>query len=213
MRNPWLGVPLSQYEQHMSSGRVAQLGVLSDLFAEVLRRCRPKSVAILGIAGGNGLDHIDSSHTRRVIGIDLNPTYLEAVRRRYSSLPGLDLLCADLSEELPNLEPVQLVHAALIFEHAGIGRCLENAISMVAPDGNLSFVLQLPADSGEPEFASRYSSVRNLKSHFSLVSPVSLCQSLGDRGFQMACKTARPLPGGKGFWMGIFSAPTAHTRK
>jgi len=213
MSNPWLTVPLSDYERHMSSARVGQLRVLSDLFGEAVRRCRPESLAILGIAGGNGLDHIDRSHTNRVVGIDLNPTYLEVVRQRYSSLPGLDLLCADLSEQAINLEPVQLVHAALIFEHAGIGRCLENAISMAAPDGNLSVVLQLPAGSGAREIASRFTSIRELKSHFSLISPACFCQALEERGFRMTERTTRALPGCKGFWLGIFSTPSAQRRK
>ena len=73
MSNPWLAVPLSEYEQHMSSVEVQQLGALSDLFAEAIGCCRPFSIAVLGIAGGNGLDHIDSSITARVVGLDLNP--------------------------------------------------------------------------------------------------------------------------------------------
>ena len=100
MSNPWLAVPLSEYEQHMSSVEVQQLGALSDLFAEAIGHCRPLSIAVLGIAGGNGLDHIDSSLTARVVGLDLNPQYLEAVRERYSHLPGLELHCVDLSEQL-----------------------------------------------------------------------------------------------------------------
>ena len=81
-------MPLSEYEQHMSSAEVQQSGALSGLFAEAIGRCRPSSIAILGIAGGNGLDHIDSSIAARVVGLDLNPLYLEAVRQRYSHLPG-----------------------------------------------------------------------------------------------------------------------------
>jgi hypothetical protein len=46
------------------------------------------------------------------------------------------------------LEPVQLVHAALVFEHAGVDDCLDNALSMIAPGGNLSVVLQMPAENG-----------------------------------------------------------------
>ena len=33
----------------------------------------------------------------------------------------------------------------LIFEHAGLDQCLENAIALVAPGGTLSVVLQLPS--------------------------------------------------------------------
>ena len=206
MSNPWLTVPLAEYEQHMSSAEVQQLGTLSDLFAEALGRCRPRSIAVLGIAGGNGLDHIDSTITTRVVGLDLNPLYLAAVEQRYSHLPGLELHCVDLSEQQVRLERVALVHAALVFEHAGVDCCLENALAMIAAGGNLSVVLQLPAESGHTVGASPFSSMQNLKSHFSLISPAWLRESLAGRGFRLVHQTTRALPGGKGFWMGIFSA-------
>jgi len=197
----------------MGSVEVQQLGALSDLFAEVMGRCRPLSIAVLGIAGGNGLDHIDSSITARVVGLDLNPLYLEAVRQRYSHLPGLELHFVGLSEQHVELEPVQLVHAALIFEHAGVDCCLDNAISMIVPGGNLSVVLQLPIESGQTVGATQFSSIQNLKSHFSLISPTWLRESLAGRGFRLIHQTTRALPAGKGFWTGIFSAPQAHQRK
>jgi threonine dehydrogenase-like Zn-dependent dehydrogenase len=209
MSNPWLSVPLSEYEQHMSSEEVRQLAVLSELFAEAIARCRPSSIAVLGIAGGNGLEHIDGSVTTRIVGVDLNPQYIESVRRRYSHLPGLDLCCVNLSEQSLVLEPVQLVHAALIFEHAGVELCLENAIALTAPGGNLSVVLQLPAESGNAAGASLFASIENLHAHFSFVRPAALCESLAGRGFRLARQTTRELPAGKAFWAGIFAAPEA----
>lgn len=210
MLNPWLAVPLSEYEQHMDSPEVGQLGTLSELFAEALARCSPSSVALLGVAGGNGLDRIDSGITSRVVGVDLNPEYLEAARRRYSHLAGLELYCVDLSEQRLSLEPVHLLHAALIFEHAGVDGCLENALAMVIPGGNLSVVLQLPAENGAATVESPFHSIQNLKHHFSLVSPDWLSEALAARGFRLTCATSRKLPGGKGFWAGIFSAPDEH---
>src|SRR2546427_9968495 len=133
MPNSWLSVPLSEYEQHMSSVEVQSLDAHSDLFAETMGRCRPLSVAVLGIAVGNGLAHIDSTITARVVGLDLNPRYLEAARARYSHLPGLELHCVDLSQQHVALEPVQLVRAALTFAHAGTGRCVDNAGSWFVP--------------------------------------------------------------------------------
>ncbi len=207
MSNPWLSVPLTEYEQHMSSAEVQQLGALADLFAEALGRCRPLSIAVLGIAGGNGLDRIDSTITARVVGLDLNPLYLAAVQQRYSDLPGLELHCVDLSEQHVKVEPVQLVHAALVFEHAGVDGCLENAQSLIDPGGNFSVVLQLPAESGHPVGASPFSSIQNLKSDFSLISPAWLRESLEGRGFRLIHQTTRAIAAGKGFWMGIFSSP------
>jgi hypothetical protein len=210
MPNPWLAVPLSEYEQHMSSEGVQQLSVLSDLFGEVVRRCRPSSVAILGIAGGNGLDHIDSSITTRVVGLDLNPQYLEAVKKRYSHLAGLEIYCTDLSQQRVELDPVELVHAALIFEHAGANLCLENAISMIIPCGNLSVVLQLPTESGETVGRTHFPSVQDLGSHFSLIDSAWLRELLAGRGLRLIHQTTRALAGGKGFWTGIFCVPEAH---
>jgi len=203
MSNPWLRLPLDDYEGHMKSPEVGQLEVLAELFAEVLSMRRPNSVAVLGVAGGNGLDRIDSEITERVVGIDLNPIYLEAVRRRYFSLPGLELHCTDLAQQVANLEPVDLVHAALVFEHAGVDRCLDSALSLVANGGALSVVLQLPAEAaqvGTPAFLS----MQSLKSHFSLIDAVWLRQTLQARQFQLIYDAKRALPAGKAFWLGIF---------
>ena len=63
MSNPWLNIPLADYEGHMRSDEVQQLDALTELFAAALERCQPTSVAILGAGGGNGLDRIDSRVT------------------------------------------------------------------------------------------------------------------------------------------------------
>jgi len=76
MSDPWLNIPLADYEGHMCSPEVQQLDALSELFGVALGRCQPMSVAILGIAGGNGLDRVDPSITKRVVGLDLNPLFL-----------------------------------------------------------------------------------------------------------------------------------------
>lgn len=205
MSNPWLDVPLDAYEGHMKSPEVGQLDALSDLFAESLACCRPVSVAVLGIAGGNGLDRIDGNITERVAGLDVNPLYLDAVRRRYPALPGLELWCLDLAEQVVHLEPVKLVHAALLFEHTGVGLCLENALSLVAPGGSLSVVVQLPGESGEGVGATtRFPSIENLRSHFSIIDPIELQETLDQRKFRMTREARRSLPSGKGLWMGIF---------
>jgi SAM-dependent methyltransferase len=203
--NPWLRVPLEEYEGHMESPAVAQLCVLADLFAEALARCRPHSVAVLGVAGGNGLERIDPAVTERVVGFDFNPSYLETVRRRHASLRGLELNCVDLAKGPLKAEPVELVHAALIFEHAGTGRCLDNAVQLVAPGGTLSVVLQLPGDPGTEVAATRFPSVQQLRPGFSLIDPAEFGRAVEARGLRLSHEARRPLPAGKGFWMGLFT--------
>lgn len=203
--SPWTAIPLEDYEAHMASPSVGQLALLSDLFAEALTFATPESVAILGVAGGNGLERIDGSHTTRIYGIDLNPAYLKAARRRFASLSGLELVQEDLAATAVSHEPFDLVHAALIFEHAGLELCLENATRMTRVGGSLSIVLQLAAAQTESEISpSLVASIQLLKSSFRLIEPDRLRERLSQVQFKELRQWRRPLPGGKAFWMGIF---------
>jgi hypothetical protein len=204
MSNPWLRIPLADYEGHMRSAEVRQLDALSDLFAEALEFCRPSSVAVLGVAGGNGLDRVDGNITGRIVGLDLNPLYLEEVRRRYKGRGSLELHCVDLGEQLVDLEPVELVHVALVFEHAGVDRCLQNALSLMSPGGALSVVLQLPGEPEQAVGASPFPSIQKLKSHFSLIDPCWLQEELARHELQLAHESRISLAAGKAFWMGVF---------
>jgi hypothetical protein len=208
MSNPWLAIALHDYEGHMSSENVLQLEALSDLFKRALDLCQPRSVAVLGVAGGNGLERIDSTTTKRIVALDINARYLETVAKRYGSLPGLELCCADLAAEQLSLAPVELVYAALVFEHAGVGRCLENALSLVAPGGKLSVVLQLPSDAEQNVTPTRYSSMQALRDGFALVDVSQFLLELKEKGFQFIHQEHRPLPARKAFWLGIFARET-----
>ena len=204
MSNPWLTVPLPDYEGHMHSASVRQLEPLSELFGKAISYCRPKSIAILGIAGGNGLEQIDPAVTTRIVGFDINAAYLGAVRQRHMQLPGLQLFCVDLAEQVVEIEPVQLVHAALVFEHAGIRRCLDNALALVALGGFVSVVLQLPSEVEQGVSPSGYSTIENLKPNFSLIDRAGFQKTLEGRNVRLEEQTQCSLPSGKGLWMGIF---------
>jgi hypothetical protein len=204
MSTPWLSVPLADYEGHMKSAKVQQLDALSEFFAKALAYCKPSSVAVLGIAGGNGLEQIDASITKRGIGVDINASYLNVVRQRYARMSGLQLFCIDLAKQAVDVEPVQHVHAALVFEHAGVGRCLDNALSLVAHDGFLSVVLQLPSEIEQGVSPSEFSTVQNLKSRFSLINPQWLQKAIEQRKFRLDEQVQYLLPAGKRLWMGIF---------
>jgi hypothetical protein len=204
LHHPWLSVPLRDYEAHMNSEAVAQLAPLSALFAEALDSTKPKSVAILGVAGGNGLECVDPTVTRHIDAIDINPEYLAAVRERHATLPGLELHCLDLAEQHAAMPPCDLVHAALIFEHAGVDQCLENAIALVAPGGTLSVVLQLPSETAPAVGDSQIASIQAHRNHFQFVDPDAFTRQLESRGFHRDRTTTRPLPSGKAFWQAFF---------
>ena len=124
---------------------------------------------------------------------------------RYAALPGLELHCLDLSTGVVPLVPVDLVHAALVFEHAGVERCLENAVSLVAAKGALSVVLQLPSTSEAGVSPTPFPSMQTLKSHFTLVDPVWFRQRIESRGFRLIHELRHSLPAGKSFWLALFS--------
>jgi len=143
--------------------------------------------------------------TTRIVGVDINPTYLEVVRNRYQAKLPLVLHCLDLAAEAVQEAPVDLVHAALIFEHAGTHQFLDNAIALVAPSGYLATVVQLPSCNSEAAVApSPYPTIQRLSEHFHLLEPADLRQIIEQRGFELQHETMRTLPAGKGFWLGIF---------
>ncbi len=60
MQNPWNTITLSDYENHMKSDMVMQLQALNCMMKEQLNTFPAHSAMILGIAGGNGLEHLDT---------------------------------------------------------------------------------------------------------------------------------------------------------
>jgi SAM-dependent methyltransferase len=202
--NPWREIPLADYEAHMQSDTVGQATALSELFGRVLELRKPASVAVLGVAGGNGLERIDNNTTHRVVGLDLNPHYIAAVRERFAQIAGLELHEVNLAEEAITLEPVELVHAALVFEHAGLGLCLDNALALMAEEGALSVVVQLPSTQSQVVGSSGVASIGKLSSHFKLIDPAVLTRTLAEHGLQLIHENTYPVPAGKQLWLGVF---------
>ena len=205
MSNPWLSIPLDEYEGHMASAGVQQLAVLSELFKRALDLCLPESVGVLGIAGGNGLEQIDCAITKRIVGVDINPGYLDKVQQRFGILAGLELHCLDLAKQDFSLAPVALVHAALIFEHVGLGLALEHALSLVDHGGSLSVVLQLPSVDEQAVTSTCHSSMQILKRDFVLIDIGEFRALLEQKGFRLVAQERRSLPAGKGLWFGVFA--------
>lgn len=121
MKNPWESVPLNTYEAHMALSDVHQLQTLNDITKEQLNPYPVKSVAILGVAGGNGLEHINQHQIKKVYGVDINQDYLNACKKRYINLDGcLELIHADLSDCNIELPKADLIIANLLIEYIGV---------------------------------------------------------------------------------------------
>ena len=77
MNNPWTEIPLTDYENHMKLDSVGQLSALSEMMQAQFAAYPARSVMILGIAGGNGLEHIRKGQFKKIYGVDVNADYLQ----------------------------------------------------------------------------------------------------------------------------------------
>ena len=83
MSNPWNSIKLIDYESHMSLDSVGQLQSLNRMMASQFEDFPVKTAVVLGVAGGNGLEHIDLDKYQTVYGVDINEDYLKEVYKRH----------------------------------------------------------------------------------------------------------------------------------
>lgn len=142
MGNPWEEINLSDYEKHMSLASVFQLQAMNEIMKDQFCSYPVRSVMILGIAGGNGLEHVDKHVLTKVYGVDINRSYLDACSARYPGLQGvLETICADLSKDTAALPQADLLVANLLIEYIGY-ECFQKAVQRVNPQ-YVSCVIQV----------------------------------------------------------------------
>lgn len=142
MKNPWEDISLTDYENHMKLDSVKQLQALNAMMKDQFDTYAVSQVMILGIAGGNGLEHIRKDKFEKVYGIDINSSYLEAAIRRHPNLCGiLECLCIDLLDEVNKLPKADMVIANLLIEYIGY-ECFQKVIRHVNPQ-YVSCIIQI----------------------------------------------------------------------
>ena len=145
MNNPWEKISLNDYENHMRLDTVKQLQEMNAIMKEQFSAYPVETAMILGVAGGNGLEHIRTDKYRRVYGVDINSAYLDAVRERYPQLAGvLQCLHLDLLNEAEQLLQAQLVIANLLIEYIGYP-AFQRAVLQITPE-YVSCVIQINTD-------------------------------------------------------------------
>ena len=203
--NPWLEVPLDDYEDHMSLPAIGQAQMIAAQLDRALGRWAPKSVAVIGCAGGNGLDRIDGKSIERLVAVDVNPDYIERTRARHAKrLPCLEMVCADVQSESLTYDPVDFTYAAVLFEYVDVVSTLKTLRRNSRPNAVLTTVLQLPHSTIDAVSSSPYESLGSLASVMTLVAPEVLCQAAADVGFTFADSTNIELSSGKKFCLQNF---------
>lgn len=196
--NPWLRIPLADYEGHMALPYVGQAQLLAEILGAALDKHKPGSIALLGCAGGNGLEEVASRHIERVVAIDINPSYIEETRTRWSNcLTRLTLLVGDVQTENVVFAPVDMVYAALLFEYVDVPRTLANIRPMLCEHGVLVTVTQLPSASTFAITPSPFSSLSSLSSIMNLVPPKRLIKLAEESGYRQTEEYIRDAKHGK----------------
>ncbi|MBN2341935.1 MAG: class I SAM-dependent methyltransferase [Deltaproteobacteria bacterium] len=202
--NPWKSISPEDYEGHMSSPAVNQLGFLSDCFRRCLQTYSPRNVAVIGCGTGNGLEHIETTCTTRTTVVDMNPAFLEVLRSRYAArISGLEIVEGDLLQcELPG--EYSLIFGGLVFEFVPYKKLLRRVAEWLTVDGIFSVVLQLP-NSNLPDVSdTRFERLKTLNQIVQLVDVPQFIQHCVQLQLHQIDDCVQTLNSGKSFYIGTF---------
>ena len=197
MSNPWKEISLDDYEKHMSLDCVRQLQAMNAIMKEQFAAYPVDTATVLGIAGGNGLEHASPDKFRTVYGIDINADYLRAVSQRYAQLSGvLECLQIDLIKEAEKLPQAQLLIANLLIEYIGYG-AFQRAVLQTAPE-YVSCVIQINTDAeqwvSESPYLHAFDRLDEVHHH---MEEAALTDAMNETGYSLILQESCPLPNGK----------------
>lgn len=196
MGNPWKDVRLSDYENHMSLDGIRQLQELNCIMKGQFNDFAASSAMVLGVAGGNGLEHVDVKKYRRVCGIDVNESYLEKARERHRDLDNvLELQCLDVITDAKLLPQAELLIADLFVEYVGY-EVFQNAIKSVRPT-YVSCVIQINEADGFVSDSPYLHAFDRLQEVHHQMEGEKLTESLKAIGYGLINVKEHPMPNGK----------------
>ncbi len=196
MANPWEEISLSDYENHMKLDSIMQLQSMNQMMKDQFNAYPVSSVMILGIAGGNGLEHIDRNKFKKVYGIDINGEYLKAVKERYSGLSDiLECIQLNLTRETSQLPKAELLIANLLIEYIGYD-CFQKAVEQVKPK-YVSSIIQINTDDGWVSDSPYIHAFDGLDKVHHQMEEKALVKTLNDIGYKLITQKENLLPNGK----------------
>ena len=154
------------------------------------------SVAILGVAGGNGLEHIAAGQYKTIVGVDINENYLNTCWRRYPQLQScLQLLCVDLRQSEISLPQVDLVVADLILEYIGMGAFF-HCLAVVKPE-IVSCVVQQNQKEAFVSPSPYSQGLQKVEDIHQDIDPAELVALMKGSGWSVILREEIPMPNGK----------------
>lgn len=196
MTNPWEEISLSDYENHMKLNSVMQLQTMNQMMKRQFNAYPVNSVMILGIAGGNGLEHIDKHKFKKIYGIDINEEYLRTVKERYPDISDtLKCICLNLLEETNKLPKAELLIANLLIEYIGY-ECFKKAVKQVQPK-YVSCIVQINTDNNWVSDSPYIHAFDGLDKVHHQIEENSLAETMKSIGYKLKKQSESLLPNGK----------------
>ena len=196
-KNPWEEISLETYEKHMSLDSVKQLQLMNRIMKSQFEDYPVDTVMILGIAGGNGLEHIDIKKYKKVYGVDINELYLQETQKRYSNIADiLQCLHLDIVCETEKLPQSQLLVANLLIEYIGYDAFVR-AVNIINPE-YISCVIQINTDEemwvSDSPYIHAFDGLDEI--HHQMESDV-LNEKMNSIGFKLILQDMTELPNSK----------------
>ena len=198
MSNPWEDINLSDYESHMSLESVYQLQMLNEMMKDQFYSYDIKTIMVVGVAGGNGIEHINKDVFEKVYGVDINAKYLEECRKRYVELKDvLETICVDLLSENLQLPCSELLVANLLIEYIGY-ECFQRVVKIVNPKF-VSCIIQINTGDSFVSDSPYIHAFDCLDEVHHQMGKTELIKSMEDIGYKKNKVEEKELPNGKKF--------------
>ena len=195
--NPWKEISLQDYEDHMSLDSVHQLQTMNSMMKDQFGSYPVETAMVLGVAGGNGLEHVRKEKYKTVYGVDINEDYLRATEERYPDLQGiLKCLPVDLVNEAEKLPEADLLIANLLIEYIGY-EAFQKTVSKVQPM-YCSCVIQINTDTKQWVSDSPYlHAFDGLDEVHHQMEEDALEKAMKEIGYSLIHRSIETLPNGK----------------
>lgn len=196
-KNPWNEIKLDDYENHMSLDSVNQLQTMNAIMKEQFEAYPVETSMVLGVAGGNGLEHVSKDKYKTVYGVDINEDYLRATEERYPDLQGiLKCIPVDLVNEAEKLPEADLLIANLLIEYIGY-EAFQKTVSKVQPT-YCSCVIQINTDTKQWVSDSPYiHAFDKLDEVHHQMEEDALEKAMKEIGYSLIHRSIETLPNGK----------------
>lgn len=193
MKNPWNTISLCDYESHMKLQSVMQLQTLNEFMKSQFESLSAKTAMVLGVAGGNGLEHVQQLSFSKVYAVDINSEYLQQCAKRFPD-PVFEWHCLDLTEQADKLPHAELLIANLLIEYIGC-ECFVNIAQIVCPK-LISCVIQRNQDNGFVSPSPYLHAFDCLDSVHRIIREDALKTALNTVGYKAIKQSIRTMPNG-----------------